>query len=136
MKFARWLSRPLIAWACVAAIALAVPRVARAHAHMVRSSPARNAELPAAPARVDIWFNELLDEGFNSIEVFAAKDANANSRSGLQQGSATLDAKDRTHLSVNLQPLSPGAYVVEWRVLSRDGHSAPGRFGFRVRAPK
>jgi len=39
-------------------------------------------------------------------------------------------------MTVGLKPLAPGGYVVEWRVLSRDGHSEPGRITFRVQARK
>ena len=135
MTAAQFAVRTALVLALFTAIALATPSAARAHARMVRSSPAKDAQLAQAPGQVDIWFNELLDEGFNSIDVFAATDVDASHRTGLQKGAAVLDANDRTHLSVGVQPLPPGEYVVEWRVLSRDGHSAPGRFRFRVRGP-
>lgn len=127
-----------LAWiplACLA-ITLVMPCAAHAHARVLRSNPAKDATLMQPPARVDIWFDELLDDGFNSIEVFAAGDVDAAKRTGLQTGAVVLDEKDRTHLSVGLPPLPPGEYAVEWRVLSRDGHSAPGRFRFRVRSPQ
>ncbi|HVN87977.1 MAG TPA: copper resistance CopC family protein [Candidatus Binatia bacterium] len=117
-----------------ASIILAAPSTVHAHARMVRSLPANNAEVAEPPARVEIWFNELLDEGFNSIEVFRAADVNLKQRAGLQKGEAVVDARDHTHLSVEVPPLPAGEYVVEWRVLSRDGHSAPGRFRFRIRS--
>jgi methionine-rich copper-binding protein CopC len=44
-----------------------------------------------------------------------------------------VDPKDRTHLMVKVGALKPGDYVVDWRVLSRDGHSAPGRITFTVK---
>lgn len=116
----------------VAGMILAVPHSAFAHARMVRSTPVKNARLSQTPKRIDLWFNELLDDGFNSIEVFAAAEVTAKQRTDLKQGSATVDPKDRTHLIVDVQPLPPGEYAVEFRVLSRDGHSAPGRFTFHV----
>lgn len=33
---------------------------------------------------------------------------------------------------VRSAPLPAGDYVAAWRVLSRDGHTAPGRLTFRV----
>lgn len=107
---------------------------AMAHSRLLRSLPPDKAALSSAPSRVELWFNELLDEGFNAIEVFPAQELSAKVRSNLIKGAPVVDAKDRTHLTVDLQPLAVGEYVVEWRVLSRDGHSAPGRFRFRVLA--
>jgi methionine-rich copper-binding protein CopC len=114
-------------------LALGQPRLAQAHARLVRSNPPSKAEMAQAPESVELWFNELLDDGFNSVEVFAAGEPDAKQRTNLVKGKAKLDPKDRTHLIVQMPRLSPGEYTVEWRVLSRDGHSAPGRFTFRVK---
>jgi methionine-rich copper-binding protein CopC len=67
--------------------------------------------------------------------VFPASQLQARQRTNLAQGQPTVDRQDRTHLIVKVQPLSPEDYVFEWRVLSRDGHSARGKINFRVRAP-
>jgi methionine-rich copper-binding protein CopC len=105
---------------------------ALAHARVLRSQPADKAQLSQAPSRLDLWFNELLDAGFNTVEVFSAKELTAKQRANLVKGAPQVDPADRTHLTVELQPLPPGEYIVDWRVLSRDGHSAPGRFRFHV----
>jgi methionine-rich copper-binding protein CopC len=39
-------------------------------------------------------------------------------------------AADR--LTATVAPLAPGAWRVEWQVLSTDGHIVSGRFSFRV----
>ena len=118
---------------CAVGIALALlgPHQAHAHARLVRAQPSDHAQLSQAPAHIELWFNELLDDGFNTIAVFPAAELNT-ARTDRVSGSPTLDAQDRTHLTVAVQPLPPGEYVVEWWVLSRDGHSAPGRLRFRV----
>lgn len=118
--------------ACLFALA---PR-AEAHAHLVKSAPAKAAELSTPPAQLDLWFNELLEDGFNTIDVFPAQELGAAKHTNLAQGKVTVDAKDRTHLTVQLAPLAPGEYVVDWRVLSRDGHSAPGRITFTIKGAK
>ena len=117
-------------------LSLILARDALAHAQMVRSNPAKNAELTKAPEQVDLWFNELLDEGFNSVEVFTASESALQHHANLARGQAAVDPEDRTHLTVKLAPLPAGEYVVAWRVLSRDGHSAPGRLTFRVAGAK
>lgn len=117
-------------------LALAIPRPALAHARLVKSSPPDKAGLAVAPEKIDLWFNELLDSGFHTIEIFAAAEIKSRQRTNLVQGEAVVDAKDKTHLSVALKALPPGDYVIEYRVLSRDSHSAPGRIRFSVSAAK
>lgn len=79
-----------------------------------------------------MWFNELLDDGFNHVQVHRAADRAAKERQNMVKGKPRVDPKDRTHLIADLEDLAPNEYVVEYRVLSRDGHSAPGRFTFKV----
>lgn len=107
-----------------------------AHARMIRSNPERNAQIASAPAQIDLWFNELLDEGFNSVDVFVTSELTAKTHTNLIKGEPAVDPKDRTHLSAKLGALPAGDYVVDWRVLSRDGHSAPGRLFFHVGAAR
>lgn len=107
-----------------------------AHARMVKSIPAKDAELAVAPAQLELWFNELLEDGFNTIEVYPYAELDAPKHSNLAQGKVVVDAKDRTHLTVKLGSLAPAKYVVDWRVLSRDGHSAPGRITFVIKDAK
>lgn len=57
-------------------------------------------------------------------------------RTNLVQGRAAVNAKDKIHRSATLKPLPPGEYVIDYRVLARDSHSAPSRILFRVLAPK
>ena len=118
------------------ALLLAAPQIASAHARMLRSSPSDGATVTVTPDKIELWFNELLENKFNSVAVFPASELNAKDRTNLVAGKPTVDPKDRTHLTIDLKTLAPGEYFVEWRVLSLDGHSAPGRFAFHVAAPK
>ena len=118
-----------IALSILGSLALAAP--ADAHARLLRSDPRDKAISGSAPKTVDLWFNELLDEDFNGIEVFAATDAAGQERN-LATSPARVDPEDRTHLSAPLPALPAGRYVVHWKVLSRDGHSARGRLEFAV----
>jgi methionine-rich copper-binding protein CopC len=105
---------------------------ALAHAQLIKAVPADKAELKQVPAKVELWFNELLEEGFNSIEVIRAADLSNKSPVNLAKGKPKVDPADATHLEVELPALEPGEYAIEYRVLSRDGHTAPGRVMFRV----
>ncbi len=105
-----------------------------AHARLLRAEPAKDAEVAPPPDRVNLWFNELLEEGFNVVTIFAASELGAAKRHDFTADKPHVDPKDRTRLTVKVAPLPPGDYIVEWRVLSSDGHSAPGRLNFSVRA--
>jgi methionine-rich copper-binding protein CopC len=112
---------------------LLLPQIVYGHAQLVRSSPSNKADLAQAPVAVELWFNELLEDSFNTLQVFSAQDYARKERKDFADGKPQLDPKDRTHLTTKVKALRPGTYIVEWRVLSRDGHSAPGKFTFQVR---
>ena len=107
-----------------------------AHARLLRSIPADKAQLEKAPAQIELKFNELLEDNFNDMKVFPVAQFRSKQRTDFVEGKPMVDAKDRTRLLVDVKPMPPGEYMVEWRVLSRDGHSAFGRFTFRILEPK
>lgn len=117
------------------AVCLASPASVSAHARLVRSEPANEEVLPSPPTVIRLWFNENLDRGFHSIEVFAASELKGKKRTNLVSGPPEVNPSDRTELRAVVSGLTVGRYVVEYRVLSRDGHTAPGRLTFEVRAP-
>jgi methionine-rich copper-binding protein CopC len=132
IAFLKGLSAPIIA----AAFVFAAPS-AHAHARLIHSTPQSGTSLAQSPPQIELSFNELLDGGeFNSIAVFPSSEARDKTRADLTAGKPQVDARERTRLTINLKPLPPGEYTVEWRVLSLDGHTAPGRFKFKVAAAK
>lgn len=118
------------------ALAMAMPREASAHAKLESSTPKDKAKLKETPKQIELRFSELLDDKFNTVEVYPSSQVKEKTHSNLADGEPKVDAKDHTRLTVSLKSLPPGDYTVDWRVLSRDGHSAPGRFTFKVLAPK
>ena len=48
---------------------------------------------------------------------------------------ATEAASAADRLVVPLQPLTPGVYIVRYRVLAADGHVTEGALRFTVKAP-
>ena len=89
------------------------PRPAFAHAGLKRSLPASDAEV-TAPAQIDLWFNELLEDGFNSVTVISSGDANlpSSEQRNLAQGTAAIDPHDKTHLTIKVNALRKGSYTV------------------------
>jgi methionine-rich copper-binding protein CopC len=130
----RGLHRLSLAWGL--ALLVLSPLLAHGHARLVRSSPANRAQVAEPPGRIELWFSELLEIGFNSVQVVRSAELATQHRTNLAQGAPTVDLDDRTHLVVPIPRLAPGSYAVEWRVLSRDGHSATGRFTFQIGTPE
>ena len=101
--------------------------LAFAHAALVRSTPTRRATLDKPPARVQLWFNERLEPAFSRLSVWDQGAAQVD------LGGARVPADDPTALSVGVPALTPGTYVVRFRVLSLDGHVVEGEFPFTIR---
>jgi methionine-rich copper-binding protein CopC len=128
--------RTLLA-ALAAALVLSRAPDALAHARLLSSEPADQARLASAPKAIELHFNEILDDDFNSIDVFPAaaqaeRGATPVPAKSLTSAPAAVDEADRTRLVAPVQALEPGTYAVEWKVLSRDGHTARGRYTFTV----
>ena len=104
-----------------------VPQKALAHAKLIRSRPNAFETLAETPASVDLWFNERLEDEFNSIEVVDSAGRM------VEESHARVNPQDRTNLRARINTLPPGSYVVRWKILSVDGHPARGRFIFSVK---
>ena len=119
--------RATIVLAASAALVLSGAISALAHAHLVRATPAAGATVSTPPNEVTLRFNEKLESAFSSVVV--------RDQTGKQvdKGGATVDRGDRTLMRVQLQqPVAPGVYKVEWRVMSADTHKIDGNFTFKV----
>jgi methionine-rich copper-binding protein CopC len=115
----------MIRWS--AALFLFIPAIALAHASLVRSVPANRAVLFQSPPRLQLWFNERLEPRYSSLSLSDSAGRKLN------LGNVAVDPKDPKQISTSLQPLSPGKYVVAYRVLSVDGHIVQDQFSFTVK---
>ncbi len=126
-------ARPgLIRGLLLAVLLLGALRVATASAHalLLRSSPAANADLTEPPPTLELWFTEPLEAGFSGARLFDS------SGQELELGAVVLDPADNTHLSLPVGQLGPGIYTVAWQTLSQaDGHEWYGSFPFTVLNP-
>ena len=109
---------------------LAAPSAGSAHARLVHASPGDGARLSRAPAELSLCFSELLETQFNAVEVGLEPPAGGSAH--LTEVPTTVDPRDGTCLTAAPPPLPPGAYLVRWRVVSRDGHATRGLLHFRV----
>lgn len=115
--------------------ALAVVRVTAGaaffHAALLRSTPAANATLHAAPKEIRLVFSEEVVPSLSEITLIGPLD-----------DSSRLDLSNDPHdvhalvgaLPVSRASRGGGAYKVYWRVISADGHAVDGDFAFAVAA--
>ena len=97
-----------------------------AHSGLRRSEPPAESKLRRPPAEVKLTFSEPLEPAYSSVKVTDAGGAEVDS------GDSRVDRSNPTILRASLKPLGAGSYTVIWRVLSVDGHTTDGRFGFQV----
>jgi methionine-rich copper-binding protein CopC len=109
-------------------MALASSPVALAHAALVKSEPARRAELSKAPSQVRLWFNENIEPAYATINV--------SRQDGVPvvHPLARVDKDDAKLLVLELPKLESGAYTVKYRVLSVDGHTVDYGYTFKVKS--
>lgn len=100
---------------------------AQAHAALVRSDPADNAVLTAAPSEIRMWFNEEISAEFSSARLLNI------SGEEIQPEGLRRDADDPMLLILALPELPDGVYSVNWKVLSEaDGHFTQGLLVFGI----
>jgi methionine-rich copper-binding protein CopC len=100
--------------------------LAWAHAYPAVSIPNNGATVKEPPREVRIQFTEGVEIVFSQITV---KGANGEV---VSQGKLRQLAEDT--LAIDLKPLNPGNYTVEWQVLSVDTHVTEGSLRFAIGA--
>ncbi len=119
--------RTIIASAASAVLVIAGAASALAHAHLVRATPAAGGTVHTSPTEVTLRFNEKLEAAFSSVVV---RDSTGKQ---VDKGDGAVDKGDRSVMRVMLQqPVAPGVYKVEWKVMSADTHKVDGNFTFKV----
>ena len=108
-----------------AALALLPAAGVAAHSLLLESSPAAGATLSEAPPRISLRFNNRIEKPLSTIRVLDERGTPRPVTMLVGEGTA-----DR--LTATVADLAPGAWRVEWQVLSTDGHIVSGRFSFRV----
>jgi len=108
------------------ALALAVSSSAFAHAHLISSTPAANADA-IAPTEVTIHFTEPLEPAFSKITL-----ADTSGKPAVTAASA-VDGQDARVMRLALPQLDAGRYAVHWVGVATDGHRTQGDFAFNVK---
>ncbi|WP_191555435.1 copper homeostasis periplasmic binding protein CopC [Brevundimonas aurantiaca] len=109
--------------ATVAALSL-VAGQADAHARLVSATPAAGAV--AAPRTISLTFSERVAPAFSGFDLVNAAGATIRVQTRVSEDGKTISGAPA-------RPLATGAYVVNWRVASPDGHRMTGSTNFSVR---
>lgn len=108
------------------ALACLIGTAAFAHAFLDHASPPVGAELAVSPKALELTYTEPVEPLFCQVEVTDA------AGKPVTDGKPTARDGGRT-LVVPLKSLPPGAYQVEWHVVSVDTHKTEGHFQFTIR---
>lgn len=107
----------------VAFVALLVPQIALAHAHLLSSTPAANATVQGPNVPIELRFNSRVDGG-HSVLSLVTSDGGVKLVIDKQSADNNLNAHAM---------LKPGSYMLRWQALAPDGHITRGEIPFTVR---
>ena len=113
--------------AAVAALLIAGCQLAHAHAYPTHQAPGAGSTVPPSLKHVAIDFDDGLEPAFSSITVSDAQG------SAVTSGKAVVDPSNKKHMSVALNPLTPGVHTVSWVAVAADGHRTQGHYTFTVK---
>jgi methionine-rich copper-binding protein CopC len=102
----------------------AIASSAAAHSLLLESSPGADTTLTTPPAQLTLRFNNRIEKRLSRITVL--------DEGGTARALAIAVDGGADRLTAPVPALAPGAYRVEWHVLSTDGHVVSGAFGFRL----
>jgi len=114
-------------WVLVFCILLISPSTVLPHASLIKSVPARRAQIFKSPAQIQLWFSERLEARFSSLRVINS------SGKRVDLGNVEVSTDDPKRISVGVNPLAPGQYKIRFRVLSVDGHIVEDEVPFTIR---
>jgi len=103
------------------------PSLLPAHAIIVRTSPPQGGAAAGNIGKVDVWYDAGIRDSLAALAVISPGGERVDKRD------AAIDSADAAHVSVSVNPLTPGKYTVRYRALSADGHLVSGAWEFEVR---
>lgn len=99
---------------------------AHAHAFLRHASPAVGSTIATVPPEMTLDYTEGVEPRFSSVEVLNAQGQRVDA------GDLHVAPDNQKRLIIGLKKLPPGAYTVQWHVVSVDTHHTEGKFSFSV----
>jgi copper transport protein len=113
-----------VAGLAVLLVAVVVPSsAASAHAELAESTPASGERLVESPPEIALRFTESVELLEDAVRLLDADGA------AIEIGEPRADG---AAVTATVPSLPDGAYVVDWKVVSADGHPVSGAFTFTV----
>ena len=97
------------------------------HLRLLRSEPAADTTLTAAPAAIRLWFSQPVQLATTTIRVTGPGDGLVTLGAVRQETTA-----GRPVAAEVAGTLAGGRYQVHWRTMSRDGHPVSGQLAFTL----
>ena len=99
-----------------------------AHAHLQQPLPAAGSEVDASPQALTLNFSEGIETQFSGVTLTGPQ------QKAIPLGKPVRSDNNKAQLTVPVeQALPPGAYTVDWHVVSVDGHKTKGQYPFTVK---
>lgn len=121
----RWFVRAVVASVVVVTSVVASVAPAGAHAVLLASSPAADAELDLAPIEIVLEFTETVSASDDAVVVLDP--------SGEQVEPEQVRATNTSVVATLPELSADGSYTVTWKVISADGHPVRGAYLFHLR---
>jgi methionine-rich copper-binding protein CopC len=102
------------------------PKILLAHAIIVKTSPPQGGVASGDIGKVDVWYDAGIRDSLAALAVISSSGERIDKRD------AAIDSADPAHVSVTVNPMTPGKYTVRYRALSADGHMVSGAWEFDV----
>jgi methionine-rich copper-binding protein CopC len=126
-KMFRFTGYKFAALVTLSAVTMLNPLSVYAHAHLQKSTPAKDSVVSTMPGEVVLHFSEQLETSMCKLTV-------KESRSGelVSTGAIAQEGTDGNSLKISLKNLknAQAQYEVAWKAVSKDAHSMPGSYNF------
>ena len=99
------------------------------HLHLLKSTPAANTTVTAAPDSIQLWFSQAPEIKVTTVKVTGPGNAAVPLTPLAKRDSAGVAAAVKGAMKA-------GGYTVAWRTMAKDGHVASGTFAFTVGATR
>lgn len=104
--------------------AICLPSAGWAHAILIESTVVQEARLTEAPKTIGLRLNSRIEHGLSRFTL--------EGNGGRINGTLAAEPRGSDRILVNLPAMTPGTFVLRYRVLAADGHITEGALRFHL----